>query len=84
MKKRRKNQLEITPEREKYLKAYYENEADANKQMTFANALTSGVLLVLFFLYLFRVFEVHDAQRIFILIIFPVSIGILISPFLFF
>ena len=81
---KKKQKQKFSPEQEKYLKAYFENEADANKHMTFANTLTAGFLLILFFLYLFRVFDLHEAQRLFILIAFPIAIGILTSPLIFY
>ena len=67
-------------EREKYLKAYYDNEADANKQMSFANAFGGFVMLVIWMLYVFKVFPVHAPTYVMINIIFPISIFVLFSP----
>ena len=39
-------------ERNKYLEAYYENEADANKQMSIANTLGAALILAVWIAYL--------------------------------
>ena len=39
-------------ERNKYLEAYYENEADANKQMSIANAFGAALLLGIWICYM--------------------------------
>ncbi len=70
-------------EREKYLKAYYENEASANKHMSIANIFAGGVLLLLFTGYLFKWFDVHNLTRTIILITFPILILVCLSPMLF-
>ena len=70
-------------EREKYLKAYYDNEADANKQMGFANAFAGGIVLILWVLYLTRVFDLHDNFYIPVCILFPIAALILFTPLIY-
>ena len=68
-------------EREKYYQAYYDNEADANKQMSFANAAAALYMLVLWIFYLTGFFKVHsDFTLILINIAFPIGILILLTP----
>ena len=43
---------QVDIERKKYQQAYYANEADANKRMSFANALGSIYMIVIWILYL--------------------------------
>ena len=66
-----------------YLKAYYANEADANKQMSFANALGAILMLGLWICYLTGFFHAHDQIKIILHIIFPVGILILLTPLLY-
>ena len=68
---------------EKYLEHYYANEADANKQMSFANLLGTITMLVIWMLYVFRVFPLHDSTYILVNIISPINIFILLSPLFF-
>ena len=71
-------------ERQKYLEAYYENEANANKHMSIANAITGVYMIVIWILYLTDVFKIHSTVTfVLINIIFPVSILILLSPLLY-
>ena len=71
-------------ERQKYLEAYYDNEADANKQMSFANAAAALYMLVIWIFYLTGFFKVHsDLTFILINILFPIGILILFSPLLY-
>ena len=71
-------------EREKYYQAYYDNEADANKQMSFANAAAALYMLVLWIFYLTGFFKVHsDFTLILINIAFPIGILILLTPLLY-
>ena len=67
-------------EREKYLKAYYENEADANKHMAYANVFAAIIMTVFWVLYIFKVLTVNDSIYVLINIIFPIGISILVSP----
>ena len=68
---------------EKYKKAYFDNEASANKKMAFASMLAGAFLLVLTILYAFGLFPVHDSIRIFILISFPFLALVSAGPFIF-
>ena len=71
-------------ERKKYLEAYYDNEADANKQMSMANAAAAIYMLVIWIFYLTRVFESHSQVTwILINIAFPIGIIVLLSPLLY-
>lgn len=71
-------------ERSKYLEAYYTNEADANKNMSFANAATGVYMIVLWIFYLTGFFKIHSTLTfVLINIIFPASILILLSPLLY-
>ena len=67
-------------ERRQYLEKYYDNEADANRKMSFANAFGGGFMFVIWMLYVTRVFMVADRYFIPINIIFPITIFILFSP----
>lgn len=67
-------------EREQYLKAYYDNEADANRQMSFANAFAALMMLIIWILYLTGLFQVRASILPIINIIFPIGILILASP----
>lgn len=66
-----------------YLEAYYDNEADANKNMIFANAFAGIVLLVIWILYLTRVFPLYNNTFTLINIFFPINIIILFTPLLY-
>ena len=71
-------------ERQKYLEAYYDNEADANKQMSLANAAAAVYMLVIWILYLTDIFKKHsDITEILINVFFPIGILILLSPLLY-
>ena len=68
-------------DRKKYLEAYYNNEADANKRMSFGNALAGIYMLVIWILYLTDIFKHNsDITFVFINIVFPVAIFVLFSP----
>ena len=71
-------------ERNKYLEAYYANEADANKNMSFANAAAGVYMIVLWVFYLTGIFNINaDWTRILINIFFPISISVLLTPLLY-
>ena len=71
-------------DRQKYLEAYYDNEADANKQMSLANAAAAIYMLVIWILYLSNRFVTHsDTTKILINIFFPIGILVLLSPLLY-
>ena len=71
-------------ERNKYLEAYYDNEADANKNMSFANAAAGLYMFVIWIFYLTGFFKIHsDTTLVLINIFFPISILVLLSPLLY-
>ena len=70
-------------EREQYLKAYYDNEADANKHMSFANAFAGIGMIAIWICYLTGLFEVKRQVLPLINIVFPISILILFTPLLY-
>ncbi len=71
-------------ERAKYLEAYYDNEADANKEMSLANAAAAIYMLAIWICYLTDIFKIHsDITRILINIAFPIGILVLLSPLLY-
>ena len=70
-------------ERNKYLEAYYDNEADANKQMGIANAFGGILLLVVWILYLTGAFYASAQIMPLINVLFPVSILLLFTPLIY-
>ena len=75
---------QVDIEKKKYLKAYYDNEADANRHMSFANALAAIYMLVIWILYLTDIFKINsDITRVVVNVAFPIGILFLISPLLF-
>lgn len=64
----------------KYLEAYYDNEADANRQMIFANAFAGIVLSLVWVLYLTGFFPLNSNSFTLVNIFFPINIFILFSP----
>ena len=68
-------------DRERYLEAYYDNEADANKQMSLANAAAAAYMLVIWIFYLTGFFKVFSTvTMILINVLFPVGILVLLTP----
>ena len=70
-------------ERNKYLEAYYENEADANKQMSIANTLGAALLLAVWIAYLTGAFYASPEIMPLINVAFPISVLILLTPLLY-
>ena len=70
-------------ERNKYLEAYYENEADANKQMSIANAFGAALLLGIWICYMTGAFYASPKIMPLINVAFPISILILLTPLLY-
>ncbi len=70
-------------EREKYLKAYYENEADANKQMSYANGFAAFMMLAIWICYLTGFFVLRDYVKPLVNTVFPIGIVILLTPLLY-
>ena len=67
-------------EYDRYLKAYYENESDANRKMAFANAVGAVLLLAIWICYLTGAFHAHTQIMPLINIMFPFSIVVLLTP----
>ena len=68
-------------ERRKYEEAYYSNEANANKRMSFANAFAAIYMIVIWILYLTDVFKINSTgTRILVNVAFPLGIFLLVSP----
>ena len=71
-------------ERNKYLEAYYDNEADANKQMSLANAAAAGYMLVIWIFYLTGFFKTHSNVTVVLInIFFPLGILTLLTPLIY-
>ena len=70
-------------ERNKYLEAYHDNEADANRQMGFATTFGGILLLGIWICYLSGAFFASDWMKPFIHTIFPISILMMFSPLLY-
>ena len=71
-------------ERAKYLEAYYSNEADANRRMSFANVLAAIYMIVIWILYLTDIFKINsNATRIIVNVAFPIGILLLFSPLIY-
>ena len=71
-------------ERSKYLEAYYNNEADANRHMSFANAAAGIYMIIIWVFYLTGFFKIHSTVTLVLInIFFPASIIVLLSPLLY-
>ena len=71
-------------ERKRYLEAYYDNEADANKQMSLANAAAAIYMLAIWVCYLADFFHAYNiVTKILINVAFPVGILVLLTPILY-
>lgn len=66
-----------------YLKAYIDNEADANKKMIIINAIGGGVATILAICYAVHFFTIPAIMYPVVLVLFPVSALLLFSPLLF-
>ena len=67
----------------KYQQAYYENEADANKHMSFVNAAAGVLALVIWLLYLTKVFTIPDQFFPVVCVLFPVAAVLMFLPLFF-
>ncbi len=68
---------------ELYLEAYYENEADANKQISYVNAAAAFLANVLWILYILKVFIIPDHFRDVVFVLFPAASVVLLIPIFF-
>jgi len=67
-------------ERDKYLKAYYENEYDANRQMAFALLASAIILVIVWIGYLTDIFVLTQSTRTLTNIVIPIVVVILLTP----
>ena len=70
-------------EKNKYLEAYYNNEADANRKMGFANAIGGALIIGIWICYLTGLFFASKWILPLINVMFPVSALVLFTPLLF-
>ena len=70
-------------ERNRMLEAYYDNEADANKHMSFAIAFAAGLMFVIWMFYVTGFFKIVNSTLPMLNTIFPIAILILLSPMVF-
>ena len=66
-----------------YQKAYYENEADANKYMSYVNSAAGVLALVIWMMYLTKIFTIPDEFFPVVCILFPVAAILLFIPLFF-
>ena len=70
-------------ERQEYLKAYYENETNANEKLSYANAFSALLMVIIFIMYLTGIFPLQSDTFLIVMIVFPVSIIILLTPLIY-
>ena len=68
---------------EEYRKAYNENEADANKHMSYVNAAAGVLALIIWLLYLTRIFLIPDHFYLAVCILFPAIAVLMFIPLFF-
>ena len=66
-----------------YMGAYVENEANANRHMSYALLFTAGLLFLVLFGYLFKLFDVARHTYVMTVVIIPIVILLLCSPMIF-
>ena len=66
-----------------YQQAYYDNEADANKHMSFVNAAAGLLAIVIWILYLVKVFTIPDHFYLAVCIMFPIIALVMFVPLFF-
>ena len=66
-----------------YQRAYYDNEADANKYMSYVNGAAGVLALVIWVLYLTKVFTIPDHFFPVVCVLFPVAAILLFIPMFF-
>ena len=75
--------MAIKKKTKQYQSAYYENEADANKQMSYVNAAAGVLAIVIWILYITRVFLIPDHFYLAICILFPAIAILMFIPMFF-
>lgn len=73
----------MADDKENYLRDYYDNEADANKQMSNVNVAASILGVVIWLLYVFKVFTIPDEFYPVVCVLFPIISVILAIPMFF-
>ena len=68
---------------DEYQRAYYDNEADANKQMSYVNAAAGCLALVIWVLYLTKIFTIPNEFFLVVCILFPAAAVLLFIPLFF-
>lgn len=63
-----------------YQRAYYENEADANKHMSYVNGAAGVLAIIMWILYFTRVFLIPDHFYVAVCIMFPLIAVIMFIP----
>ena len=66
-----------------YQEAYYQNEADANKHMSFVNAAAGLLAIVIWILYLVKVFTIPNHFYLAVCIMFPIIALVMFIPLFF-
>ena len=66
-----------------YERAYFENEADANKYMSFVNAAAGLLAIIIWVLYLTKVFTIPDHFFLAVTIMFPCIAALMLVPLFF-
>ena len=64
-------------------KAYYDNEADANKAMSYVNAAAGILALIIWALYLARIFTIPEQFFPTVCVLFPVAAALMFVPLFF-
>ena len=66
-----------------YQKAYYDNEADANKHMSYVNSAAGLLAIIIWILYLTKIFTIPDAFFPYICALFPAIAVLMFIPLFF-
>ena len=70
-------------ENDNYRRDYYDNEADANKQMSNVSVAASILGVVIWLLYVFKVFTIPDEFYPVVCVLFPIISAVLATPMFF-
>ena len=69
--------------KDEYRSAYIKYEVSANKQMSYVNSAAGILAIVIWFLYLFKVFIIPDEFYLVVCILFPIIAVLLLIPLFF-
>ena len=75
--------MAINKRKIQYQQAYYDNEADANKQMSFVNGAAGLLAIIIWVLYLLKIFTIPDHFFMFVAIMFPIIAVVMFLPLIF-